>query len=255
MATASVQSSRSGAGVRDAPLYQQVVSALREEIVRGSYAVGTKLPTEGELCLRFGVSRHTVREALRQLRDDGLVSSRQGAGTTIERPAARQAYVHEVGDISDLIQCPPSVRFKVEDCMAVRADARLAALIGGEVGQPWQRLQGLRHNGDEPRPLCWSEVYLHTDFAGAARLVCKREGTVYELIEDLYAVKVGEVRQEVRALPVPTAFAAGLQVAPGSTVIQVVRTYTLTSGQVAEVAVNYYPADRFSMSMTLRRSR
>jgi DNA-binding GntR family transcriptional regulator len=70
----------------DDPLYMQVVRALKDEIVSGIYPVGSQLPTEEELCDRFSVSRYTVREALRRLREDSLVSSRQGAGTTVVPP-------------------------------------------------------------------------------------------------------------------------------------------------------------------------
>src|SRR5215470_18080479 len=67
----------------DEPLYLQVVRALKDDIVSGVYPVGSQLPTEEELCERFSVSRYTVREALRRLREDRLVASRRGAGTTV----------------------------------------------------------------------------------------------------------------------------------------------------------------------------
>ena len=70
----------------DDPLYLQVVRALKDEIVSGVYPVGSQLPTEEELCERFSVSRYTVREALRRLREDNLVASRQGAGTIVVPP-------------------------------------------------------------------------------------------------------------------------------------------------------------------------
>src|SRR3954462_7551670 len=68
------------------PLYVRVAHALKEEIVSGVYPVGSQLPAEDELCKRFSVSRYTVREALRLLRDDDLVASRQGAGTVVIPP-------------------------------------------------------------------------------------------------------------------------------------------------------------------------
>src|ERR1700753_4132813 len=86
----------------DAPLYLQVVRALKDEIVSGVYPVGSQLPTEEELCERFSVSRYTVREALRRLREDNLVSSRQGAGTTVVSPRPSDSFVHEVMLIKDL---------------------------------------------------------------------------------------------------------------------------------------------------------
>ena len=72
------------------PLYRRVVQTLKQEIVSGVYPVDSQLPTEGVLQERFSVSRHTIREALRELREAGLVASRQGFGTTVlgrDRPA------------------------------------------------------------------------------------------------------------------------------------------------------------------------
>ena len=87
----------------DDPLYLQVVRALKDEIVSGVHPVGSQLPTEEELCERFSVSRYTVREALRRLREDNLVSSRQGAGTIVVPPRPADFFVHEVMSINDLV--------------------------------------------------------------------------------------------------------------------------------------------------------
>lgn len=63
--------------------YLQIARTLRKEIVDGVYPVGSQLPTEHQLCERFAVSRYTVREALRRLREDNLVASRPRAGTRV----------------------------------------------------------------------------------------------------------------------------------------------------------------------------
>jgi DNA-binding transcriptional regulator YhcF (GntR family) len=93
------------------PLYLQVVRALKNEIVKGVHPVGSQLPTEEELCQRFSVSRYTVREALRLLREDHLVSSRKGAGATVVPPRASDSYVHEVMSLNDLVTFATGVRF------------------------------------------------------------------------------------------------------------------------------------------------
>lgn len=71
--------------------YLKVARTLRKEIADGVYPIGSQLPTEHELCERFNVSRYTVREALRRLREDNLVASRPRAGTVVipaPRPTA-----------------------------------------------------------------------------------------------------------------------------------------------------------------------
>src|SRR2546430_4396158 len=106
-------STSSGPDDAEMPLYRRVVDALRHDIVDGRHAVGDRLPTEDALCRRFGVSRHTVREALRALRAEGLIESRQGAGTTVVRRAARPLYSYSVASIEELLQYASEARYEV----------------------------------------------------------------------------------------------------------------------------------------------
>ena len=69
------------------PKYQQVVEAMKNEILSGRYQPGQKLPSEAALVKRFGASRITVGRALRELRQAGLIQSRAGSGSYV-RPAA-----------------------------------------------------------------------------------------------------------------------------------------------------------------------
>ena len=73
------------------PKYLQVADILRREIAEGVFRDGDKLTTEEELRFRFRVSRQTVRQAIAQLEDDGLVDRRRGSGTYVRHgPRKRQ---------------------------------------------------------------------------------------------------------------------------------------------------------------------
>ena len=71
---------------RGRPLYEQVADALREEIRTGRYQPGDKLPSERELSEAFEVSKVTARQAIVQLRAEGLVTSRVGYGVFVAAP-------------------------------------------------------------------------------------------------------------------------------------------------------------------------
>lgn len=64
-------------------LWQSIADTLRDEIARGLWRPGTKLPAEAELAARFGVNRHTLRHATSVLSDEGLLYSRRGAGVFV----------------------------------------------------------------------------------------------------------------------------------------------------------------------------
>jgi LacI family transcriptional regulator len=72
------------------PLHHQVTSALRAELGRGAWEPGTLIPSERELCQRFGVSSITVRRALRDLVQDGLIYRETGVGTFVAQTRRRR---------------------------------------------------------------------------------------------------------------------------------------------------------------------
>jgi GntR family transcriptional repressor for pyruvate dehydrogenase complex len=69
--------------VRTARLYEQIVQQIEDSILQGSLKAGDQLPAERELAQKFGVSRTAVREAVKALREKGLVEAYSGRGTFV----------------------------------------------------------------------------------------------------------------------------------------------------------------------------
>lgn len=238
--------------------YLQVARALRKEIVEGVYPVGSQLPTEHELCERFAVSRYTVREALRRLRDDNLVSSRPRTGTLVVPRASSDSYVQHVMSINDLLAFATETRFAIDSIAMVTIDDELAARTCLTSGEQWLTVRGFRLPKGAEVPgaaLCRTEYYVNRAFAGIGRMLQRHDGPIFPLIEDLFGLSIVEVHQEIAAVLIPPALADGLDVEPGSPALQVQRTYTTSDGQVAQVTINTHPASRFRHSMTMRRVR
>ena len=120
-------------------LYMQVQRALMERIEQRLYPIGSRLPTETNLCKEFQVSRHTVREALRHLRNAGLISSRQGSGYTVESASAQHRYMHSVSSLDEFLQYVSKTRFTLITVQMVEADGALAARLNCSVGRRWPR--------------------------------------------------------------------------------------------------------------------
>ncbi len=82
------------------PLWKSIAETLKGDIASGHYNAGDKLPTEAVLASRFGVNRHTVRRALGDLGERGIVHSRRGAGVfvlaeTTDYPIGRRVRFHQ----------------------------------------------------------------------------------------------------------------------------------------------------------------
>lgn len=120
------------------PAYEQIADQLRTLVIRGELRPGERLPAEAEIATMFGVGRTTVREALRLLASQGLVTTRRGAGggtfiVSPDRDAISQYLEVSLGLLVG------SHRPAVEDLL----EARLA------LEKPAARLAALRHDRDQ----------------------------------------------------------------------------------------------------------
>jgi GntR family transcriptional repressor for pyruvate dehydrogenase complex len=115
-----------GRRAQPTPLVQQVHHQLRSRIASGEYPPHSRLPGEHDLSALYGVSRPVLREALRRLREDGLVFSRQGAGTYVrgaEPESGKPLAFAPVGTIADVQRCY-EFRLQVEPANAYYAAQR-----------------------------------------------------------------------------------------------------------------------------------
>ncbi|WP_432993055.1 GntR family transcriptional regulator [Dactylosporangium sp. CA-233914] len=139
------------------PKRSAMAPRLKEEILlmisQEGLRPGDQLPTEPELSERFGVSRSTIREALKLLEQDGLVNAIQGRGRflsalgslRIERPVTIYESITEM--LQGLGYTVTNVVLSVDEDVA---DAHVAKELGIEEGAPVIRLVRLRLGGDEP---------------------------------------------------------------------------------------------------------
>ena len=238
----------------DKHLYLQIARALKEDIVNGVYPVGAQLPTEDMLSERFSVSRYTVREALRRLREENLVSSRQGAGTTVA-PHRDDSHVHHVMSINDLVTYAAGMQFAISAIKMIVVDKRLSLRTGIPSGQEWLTVYGFRYEPGEDGPICLTEYYINREFAAVGRLLQRHTGPIFPLIEDMFGQQIVEVEQEIGAALVTLGMAEGVKVKPGTPVLEVRRTYKVAKDKVAQVTINTHPASRFRHSMTMRRMK
>ena len=233
--------------------YLKVARVLRKEIADGVYPIGSQLPTEHELCERFAVSRYTVREALRRLREDNLVVSRPRAGTVVIPRSATNCYAHDVVSINDLVAFAAGSEFEIESNAMVTVDDEIAARTGLPTGTEWLAVRGNRRTAHQPTPICRTEYYINREFARVGRLLARHTGPIFPLIEDVFGVSVVEVRQHICAVVVTPELAEALAVEAGTAALQMQRSYTTSEGEVAQVTVNTHAGDGYRYSMTLHR--
>ena len=124
-------------GFSGLPRYQLVAQALIDDINAGRYEIGDLLPTEAVLCEQFNVSRYTVREALRQLSDLGLIVRQAGVGTRLVEKQSSIKYVQTSDGVDDLYKYVRNVRLEVVFQSIIVCDRATSTLLGCPQGQEW----------------------------------------------------------------------------------------------------------------------
>jgi DNA-binding FadR family transcriptional regulator len=131
-------------------LGDQLYGQILEQIVSGALREGDKLPSEHQICQLFQVSRPTVREALMRLHADGLVSTRQGAGTFVQkRPSGHLTRLADISDIAGMLRSL-EVRSALEGQAAALAARRRSAEQLAAITDALTALRAAFDGGDIP---------------------------------------------------------------------------------------------------------
>ncbi|MEY4652296.1 MAG: hypothetical protein RI884_877 [Pseudomonadota bacterium] len=240
------------AAAAGAPRYQQVARVLVDEIRDGRYPVGSLLPPEPQLCLRFGVSRHTVREAVRHLCERGLVSRHQGVGTRVRAHQADTQYVASLSSLRDLMVYAQGTRLAVLGSNSVQAGEALAQALRCKQGEQWLELDTCRYAIDGGEPIVHMRIFIRPEAAAMRAELEQGQAWVFGLVEKFGGERILEARQVVSAVAVPQHSADVLGVEPGSPGLMVRRFYLGRGDRLLSVSINVHPPGRFEFTTTWR---
>jgi len=236
------------------PLYRKVAHALRTDIANGALPVGSHLPPEPLLARRHGVSRHTVRAALDELRALGLIERRQGIGTVVLRRQPESLFSEGYASVEDLVAFARGAPLRPYATRALVADADLAAATGGREGQQYLHVAGLRHGPARPDgAIGHVDVYVDGLYSGILDRLDGLDSSIAEMIETVYGVDMARIEQEVSVVLLSPAEASLLSAPENSPALEIKRQYIAGDGRVFETAFSRYPMGRFVYRNTLRR--
>ncbi len=240
--------------------YEFVTKALRDAIAKGDYPLGSLLPPEIELAERFGVSRSTVRMAMRELQSSGLISRKRSAGTRVEAtsPVANSSgFTQALSSIEAVQRFGSETRRDIQAMTEIIADDRLAKKLGCKPGSRWLKISSLRRLPEAPEvpPICWTDVYI-AEAVGQKILnrIHGYQGILGNLVEEETGRRIVEIRQDISATGISEALAGPLRAPAGGHALEIRRQYVLAPDTLVEVSISTHPADRFSYNICLRRA-
>lgn len=233
------------------PKYLQLRAILLDMIEQDRLPVDAPVPSERELCRRFGVSRMTVRQALDQLVAEDRLRRVHGKGTFVARPKVQmpKELVSFTEDMLARGMTPACVDL---DARTIPADARLAGYLGATPGAAVHVLERLRLADGEPMAVELS----HIPASLAPDLFERRapEGSLFAVLEREFGIVMDAGEQTIEAGPADARQAALLGIEPGGTVF-LMRQRTFSRGICAEVAFAAYRADRYRIKLGLEPPR
>ncbi len=230
-------------------LHAAVVTHLEQRIA-ADLAPGDRLPPERDLCRELGVSRVTLRGALAELEDRGLVTRRQGRGTFVARPRVQQ-------DLASFFSLGEALRARGQALVSrvlavglVRAEGPLVDDLAVAAGDPLVRLRRLRSVDGEPLTL--EEAHLPARrFPGLETRDFDRR-SLYDVLAEDYGCVVATAEETVEPVLLAARDASLLGVPRRSPALLVRRLTSDRSGHRVEHAEALVRGDR--ARLVLRRS-
>ncbi len=234
------------------PQYVRMADTLTDRIRQGCYPVDSLLPTEAELCLEFATSRHTVREALRLLTNSGLISRRQGSGSRVLCRSEEASYVHTLGNFTDVLREVSETRFTANIIEEVDTQIFSCPFMKLPERRKWLRITGVRNEASTNRALCFSMMFINANLREIVEAA--PDGTDLSLtVSDALGDSINEIQQEISVVPVPQEVATSVDLEPGDLTVQFLRRCTDLDGEMLVGSANFYPVDRFSYGMNVKR--
>jgi GntR family transcriptional regulator len=233
------------------PLYYQIELRLREAIESGTYRPGDRLPTEKVLQERFGVSRVTVRTALRRLEEEGMISTQRGRGTfvtiqgdegkRIERNTARLHSFEE-----DILGQGGEPRIEVLALERIPVPQRIGNLLDLNEGTEITRIRRVGWVGETP---LWVESrYIHPSVDAALSTSGAGNTSISRVLESESGHLIDSSRLRITAATATKDQANSLGIRPGDPVL-INEFVDYADGFPIEAARAVFRADRYAFSV------
>ena len=234
-----------------APLYVQVEDALASSIADGSLSQGSQLPPEDSLIARFEVSRTTIRQAIQNLANRGLVEIRRGKGTFVTQSKITQELTHLTGFVEDMEAQGrhPSARLLKKEVIA--ATKAVAKHLGLAEGAHVVRIQRVRLA--DGVPVSFDETYLPQSIGKKIVKNDLEKEPIFALLEQKYGTPLVEAEYRLEAVVAEKDIAKALEIKPGSAIFLIERIAYSSGHRPVDYEKLYYRGDQIRFVTRLAR--
>lgn len=232
------------------PMYVQIKEVLKQRILDGDYEVNERLPSESEMMKVFGVSRITVRQAVRDLHTEGLVFSAQGKGTFVSRPKAVQDIQHLQGFGEAMAPQGYDTSTRVVGVQEVRAPQEVSDALKIKQSATVIELTRIRYLNREPISVDNSFFPLNIGKSIQSRDLTQ---DVFPMLEAEFGVGLGHADLKIEAIVATEETAKHLNVDKDSAVLRIQRLVFSTTGDPIDFEYLSYRGDAFQYQLRVGR--
>lgn len=234
-----------------APLYARVEAVLAEAIAAGELPPGSQLPAEDGLIARFQVSRTTVRKAIQNLAERGLVEIRRGKGTFVAQPRVVQELTELTGFVEDMQALGRVPSARLLDAEIVAAGQAVARQLAVAPGTQVMRIRRVRLADGVAMSL--DETYLPREIGEQVVTHDLEAEPIFALLEQKYDLPLVEAEYRLEAAIATSEVARALAVPPGSPVFLIERTSYCAGPRPIDYEKLYYRGDLIRFVTRLAR--
>ncbi len=235
------------------PRYVLVANDLIRNLREGNPAVGELIPGEMALCRQYGVSRITVRAALRELETRGLVSRHPGIGTRVEHavPPAH-TFVHLNQTVESVLQLAADFPYRQFATSLPVAEGALRDELKASDGEAFALSEGVRSRRGQ-KPICLTRLYLPREYGAALSHFRRFEGSASLILEEQFGLQLSRIRQLLTATRASADDAPRLKVEIDSPLLKSRRWYHDADGRLMFVAISLFPDGRYEHESVMMR--
>ena len=236
------------------PYYIQLIEALKEKISLGEWKVGDQLPSEPELCEIYGVSRTVVRQALREIELESLITRRKGKGTFIAEPKISESLAQKLtGFYQDMVERGLEPVTKVLHHEIVPANEKIADYLEVEPGTLVYEITRLRYVNEEPILLV--TTYLPYELCPQLRDIDISDRSLYAFLEEECSIFISYGRRFIEAVLANETESRLLEIDIGAPLILLNSVSYLEDGTPIEYYHALHRGDRSRFEVELVRVR
>lgn len=229
------------------PLYHQIYLHLRQLIITNELPASEMLPTEMELTEYFSVGRHTIREALSKLVDDGLIERYSGRGSFVRAFENRERFYLDRSFTQQMAALGLTAHSKVLEKFTGIIDKNSPIILQKKLREPYFQLTRIRYGDDIPFGV--QSVILLTARCPNIQQYDFGKESLYNILSSIYHLEIGEIHNEISASTATEKQSDLINIEIGDPIL-IEKTVTyLTNGEPIEVTDCFYRSDNYTYNV------